>query len=150
MTLALAVGLVLVDLGVYAALYNPTVERQFFHHRPAVLEALPGSSGYARKATFLVRTNPDDHVPRETLAMSWSMVFGVEDVNGFNSLQTRRYTDYVFGPDAGDISYGLLRDDRLLRPESPVLSSLNVRYLLVPSGTDAVRGMTDAAAVRMR
>jgi hypothetical protein len=108
------------------------------------------------------------------------MVYGVEDINGFNSLQTRRYTDYLFGPDEGDVSYGIFGNDRLLRPESPILSSLNVRYLLVQPGVplrvgsgyrrvwesaevivyentlaypraffaDAVRGMTDASAVR--
>jgi len=65
--------------------------------------------------------------------MSWGMVYGVEDINGFNSLQPRRYTDYLFGLQEGDVSYGYLRDMSLLRPDSPILSSLNVRYLLVPA-----------------
>ena len=67
---------------------------------------------------------------RETLAISWGMVFGVEDVNGFNSLQSRRYTDFLFGPEISDVSYGLLKDARLLRPESPILNALNVRFVL--------------------
>jgi hypothetical protein len=58
------------------------------------------------------------------------MVFGVEDVNGFNSLQSRRYTDFLFGPEISDVSYGLLKDARLLRPESPILNALNVRFVL--------------------
>ena len=62
------------------------------------------------------------------------MVHGIDDVNGFNSLQPRRYTDYVFGPRVDDVSYGYLRDERLLRADNPVLSSLNVRYVIVPSG----------------
>ena len=61
------------------------------------------------------------------------MVYGVEDINGFNSLQPRRYTDYLFGPQVEDVSYGLLSGARLLRPQSPILSALNVKYVLVPS-----------------
>ena len=136
-TLALATGLIVLDLGGYAALFNPTADPGFYGRRPQVLAALPDGPGHARKATFLPRVSPLNRTLHESLPMSWGMVYGVEDVNGCNSLQTRRYTDYLFGPDEGDVSYGLLRDERLLRPESPVLSSLNVRYLLVPAGTAA-------------
>jgi hypothetical protein len=134
-TLALATGLVLLDLGGYAALYNVLADAGFYDQRPAVLAAFPDEPGHFRKATFLPGSAPGDHLPLVTLAMSWGMVYRVEDVNGFNSLQTRRYTDYLFGPDVGDVSYGLLKDDRLFRPESPILSALNVRYVLVPAGT---------------
>ena len=134
-TLGLAAGLVMLDLGGYAALFNPTADARFYASRPNVLSVLPQSPGHARKATYLPSKPSDTRQSQELVAMSWGMVYGVEDVNGFNSLQTRRYTDYVFGIEEGDVSYGLLRDDRLLRPESPVLSSLNVRYLLVPAGT---------------
>jgi hypothetical protein len=133
-TLALATGLVLLDLGGYAALYNPLADAGFYDQRPAVLAALPGEPGHFRKATFYPGSAPGGRLPLVTLAMSWGMVYRIEDVNGFNSLQTRRYTDYLFGPDVGDVSYGLLKDDRLLRPESPILSALNVRYVLVPAG----------------
>jgi hypothetical protein len=134
-SLAMAVGLLLLDLGGYAALYNPTADLQYYDERPDVLAALSHEPRPFRKATFLPRYNPYDRATLATLAMSWGMVFGVEDINGFNSLQTRRYTDYLFSPDEGDVSYGLLGDDRLLRPESPILSSLNVRYVLLPAGS---------------
>lgn len=180
LTLALATGLLLADLGAYAAFYNPTIDRQYFQRRPDVLAAFRHDPGSFRKVTYLPVYNLDDRTPKAILAMSWGMVYGVEDINGFNSLQTRRYTDYLFGPDEGDVSYGIFGNDRLLRPESPILSSLNVRYLLVQPGVplrvgsgyrrlwesaevivyentlaypraffaDAVRGMTDASAVR--
>ena len=35
------------------------------------------------------------------------MVHGVEDINGFNFLQPRRYTDYVFGTRVDDVSLRL-------------------------------------------
>ena len=116
-------------------MFDPQADGAIYDSRPNVLSVLPDAPGHARKATYLPKNLPDARRLQALVAMSWGMVYGVEDVNGFNSLQTRRYTDYVFGIEEGDVSYGLLRDDRLLRPESPVLSSLNVRYLLVPSGT---------------
>ena len=45
-----------------------------------------------------------------------------------------RYTDYVFGPQENDVSYGYLGNPALLRSENAILSSLNVRYVLVPAG----------------
>jgi hypothetical protein len=132
-TLALAAALVLLDLGAYAALYNPTAGARYYDQRPDVLAVLDREPRPFRKATFLPKYNPYDRTTLTTLGMSWGMVFGIEDINGFNSLQSRRYTDYLFGLDEGDVSYGLLGDDRLLRSESPVLNSLNVRYVIVPA-----------------
>ena len=75
----------------------------------------------------------ESDVAKEALAISWGMVYGVEDVNGFSSMQPRRYVDYLFGPDMGELTNGLLKDAQLLRAESPILSSLNVKYLLIPA-----------------
>jgi uncharacterized membrane protein YfhO len=101
---------------------------------PEVVQFLRQDSGLYRKATFLTNNALENHAAQETLAVSWGMVYGVEDINGFNSLQPRRYTDYLFGPQIEDVSYGYLFLEGLLQPESPILSSLNVKYLLVPSG----------------
>ncbi len=133
-TLAVASVVILFDLGSYAAYFNPTTGPDFYNRRPDVLAALSGEPRPFRKATFLARRHVDDHTPLATIGLSWGMVFGVEDINGFNSLQPRRYTDYLAGPGEGDVTYGLLEDDRLLRSESPILSSLNVRYVIVPAG----------------
>jgi Bacterial membrane protein YfhO len=127
-----AVALVLCDLGLYATSLNPTVSRQVFEYRPDVLDAMRDDREPFRKATMVIETNDlESRTAQEMLAMSWGMVYGVEDVNGFNSLQPRRYTDYLFGRRAHDVSYGFLRDPWLLRSDSPILSSLNVRYVLV-------------------
>jgi hypothetical protein len=132
-----AIALVLLDLGGYAALYHPTIDRQYFSQPPAVLAAFRYEPRPFRKATYLPVYNLGDRAPKALLAMSWGMAVGVEDINGFNSLQTRRYTDYLLGSEEDDISYGILGKDHLLRPESPILNSLNVRYLLVQPGTPA-------------
>lgn len=135
LTQALAIALVLIDLGIYTTSFTPTANRRLYQYRPQVTSALGGDGQLFRKATVLVQ--PNDVVNRaaqETLAMSWGMVHGVEDINGFNSLQPRRYTDYLFGPETTDVSYGYLRNAPLLQPDSAILSSLNVRYVLVPKG----------------
>jgi hypothetical protein len=134
LALRLATVLVLLDLGSYAGLFNPLAASDLYSHKPDMLAALPGADQPFRKATMIAVNDLGNLPAREALGTSWSMVFGVEDVNGFNSLQSRRYTDYLFGPEIDDVSYGLLDDARLLRRESPVLNALNVRYLLVTPG----------------
>jgi len=132
-TQALATGLIVLDLGAYAALFNPTTDPRLYQRRPDVLAAFSSETAPFRKATLLDTNDLDNRASQETLAVSWGMVYGVEDINGFNSLQPRRYTDYLFGPEVGDVSYGLFDNPRLLQPASPILSSLGVKYLLVPS-----------------
>jgi len=135
LTHGIAAALVLIDLGLYATSFNPTANRALYQYRPEVARVLRADGELFRKATLLIDTNDVvDRSAQEILAISWGMVHGVEDINGFNSLQPRRYTDYVFGPQYNDVSYGYLRDLSLLRSDSAILSSLNVRYLLVPNG----------------
>jgi membrane protein YfhO len=130
---ALAASLVLLDLGGYAAAFNPTTDPQLYRRQPEVLAAFSSESAPFRKATILPTNDLHNRTAQETLAVSWGMVYGVEDINGFNSLQPRRYTDYLFGPQVEDVSYGLLDNARLLRMQSPILSALNVKYVLIPS-----------------
>ncbi|MBA2302819.1 MAG: YfhO family protein [Acidobacteria bacterium] len=135
LTQVVAAALVLGDLGLYAISFNPTANRRLYEYRPQSVQAMRRDGDLFRKATVVVETNElPVRTAQETLALSWGMVHDVEDVNGFNSLQPRRYTDYLFGPDAHDVSYGYLRDPALFRSDSAILSSLNVRYVLVPSG----------------
>lgn len=130
---ALAVGLVLIDLVSFAASFNPTTDPRLYRQPPQVMAALGAEAAPFRKATFLPVEKFDSEVAKEVLAIGWGMVYGVEDVNGFSSMQPRRYVDYLFGPDMGELTNGLMKDERLLRAESPILSSLNVKYLLIPA-----------------
>jgi hypothetical protein len=139
-TQALATGLVLLDMVSFAAPFNPLAEPRLYERRPDVLAAFESQGAPFRKATFLLNNDLGNRAAQETLAVSWGMPYGVEDVNGFNSLQPRRYTDYLFGPQFGDVSYGYLMNEHLLQPESPILSALNVRYVLVPAGANPPLG----------
>jgi hypothetical protein len=142
-TQALAVTVVVLDMVSYAALFNPTIDSSAFTREPQVLHFLRQDPALFRKATFLTRdiTFPHDKIAaqraaQEMLIESWGMVYDIADINGFNSLQPRRYTDYLFGPDVSDVSYGYLSNEQLLQPESPILSVLNVKYVLVPNGIE--------------
>jgi hypothetical protein len=125
------ITLAVLDLGFYTTTFHPLAERDLFRKSPAVLAGLQSDAPF-RKATFLKKNDLESDAAKEILAVSWGMPYGIQDINGFNSLQPRRYTDYVFGTEEEDVSYGNLKDRRLLRRESPILSSLNVKYLLVP------------------
>jgi hypothetical protein len=126
-------GLVLLDLGLFAAFFNPVATPDLYERVPKSVTFLHRDPGLFRKATYVAGSNfIENETARETLAVSWGMTFGVADINGFNSLQPRRYTDYLFSPEVSDVSYGFLWDETLFREESPILSALNVKYLLVP------------------
>lgn len=141
-THVLTAMLVLLDVASYAALFNPTIDPQLYRREPQSVDFLRKDDTLFRKATFFTpgsRQTVPAHDPvsahnlfQEALVVSWGMVYGTEDINGFNSLQPRRYTDYLVSPDAADVSYGYLTDEQLLQPDSPILSSLNVKYLIVP------------------
>jgi hypothetical protein len=133
---AIAVGLVLVDLATFAPHFNPTTDPQIYHTEPQVLSVFKNETEPFRKATYVTDIALDTRTAQEALAVSWGLVYGVEDINGFNSLQPRRYTDYVFGPDVEDVSYGYLLRKQLYASQSSILSSLNVKYLLAPAGVD--------------
>jgi hypothetical protein len=138
---ALLAALTLIDVAGYAVLFNPLIDPEPFRSEPQVVAFLHQDATLFRKATFFTREThfPADklaaqRIAQEELIESWGMVYGIADINGFNSLQPRRYTDYLFGPEQSDVSYGYLSNEQLLQPQSPVLSMLNVKYLLVPAG----------------
>ena len=133
LTVALLLALLLVDMAAYTLTFNPTTAATLYDYKPQSLAALDGGGQPFRKATVLLNRNDwPNQIAQETLAVSWSMAYGIEDTNGFNSLQPRRYTDYLFGTGQSDVSYGFLPNQALLQADNPVLPSLNVRYILVP------------------
>lgn len=128
---AALIAVIAVDLLGFAVSFNPTTD-------PAVFANVPDSVAFLRRDPELFRTASfvrNDRLPPEVaqqqLAISWAIPYGIEDINGFNSLQPRRYTDLLFGPQIEDVSYGFLVDPALLGARSHLLSMLNVKYALV-------------------
>ena len=103
LTQLVAAVLVLGDLGLYTISFNPTADRRLYRYQPQAVHALRSDGELFRKATVVTETNDLPASAQEMLALSWGMVHGVEDINGFNSLQPRRYTDYVFGPQENEV-----------------------------------------------
>ena len=119
------------DLGLFAYSFYPSAGPEKYSE-PPVAAFLNRDKSLFRTLTFCKHRD---------LAYGWdvfqgsaSMPWSISSANGFNSLQTRRYTDYLFSPSASDVSYGFFSDKHALHPESPLLSSLNVslRYCSEP------------------
>jgi len=128
------VGLLLIDMAAFSTAYTPTGAATVYDRKPGVLKVFGESDGPFRAVTVLRTTNDlPVRESQETMVGSWGMVYGVEIINGFNMLEPRRLVDYLAGPAQRDISYGFLRNPALLGPDNPVLPSLNVRYVLVPT-----------------
>ncbi len=126
-----ALALVAADMIVFATAFNPTTVAAELQEIPQSVTFLQRDHSLYRTATFLDRDTLDPRVARSQLALSWGMAFGIPSINGFNSLQPRRYTDILFGLGVGDVSYGFLGDNALLQRNSHVLDMLQTKYVLV-------------------
>lgn len=135
-----ALALVAVDMTVYAVGFNPTASPDVFETVPPSVQFLQRDTTFFRTATFLDDDKLDPMTARSQLAISWGLAFGIPSINGFNSLQPRRYTDLLFGPDVDDVSYGFLSNNRLLQPGDHRLSMLQARYVLVQPGVEVRAG----------
>jgi hypothetical protein len=128
-SLLVAAMLAAVDLGLFACSFHPSGGREKFVE-PPVASFLKRDGGLFRIMPFCGHKNVGQYW--DALQGSASMPYGISSANGFNSLQTREYTDYLFSPSWMDVSYGLFSDEHTLQTESPLLSSLNVKYVLIP------------------
>jgi hypothetical protein len=92
---------------------------------PETIETIAPGLGY-RSATSL------ESGVSWLLVHNWGTWFGVEDIQGYNPLQTQRYVEYIDALNGHRQEY----HERDLFPaglRSPLLDLLNVRYLLVPA-----------------
>lgn len=128
---AILIGVLLADLLGVATSFYPTTDPAVFSRVPPSVQFLQRDHDLFRVASFVI----DDRLPPATaqsqLAISWALPYGIDEINGFNSLQPRRYTDVLWGPDVDDVSYGFLGDAALLQPPHHLLTMLNVKYVLV-------------------
>lgn len=127
----LVLGLIAVDVGGFAVTFNPVTTPEQFTRVPGSVAYLRGDPGLYRVATLVTDNEPPLPVAQDQLAISWALAYGVEEINGFNSLQPRRYTDLLFGPEVEDVSYGLFGDPAPVREDNRLLAMLDVKYLLV-------------------
>ncbi len=138
--LIVMIGLVAADVIAVAALFNPTMPPDDFGRVPPGVALLQRDREPYRTVSFITNEVLPPRVAQSQLAVSWSIPYRIDAINGFNSLQPRRYTDVLFGPDVEDVSYGFLGDEQLLCPGHRLLSMLNVRYALIQPATGIVPG----------
>lgn len=128
---AALVVLIAVDLLSFAVSFNPMTDAAVFHRVPPSVEFLRRDPGLFRIAPFLATDDLAVDVAQDQVAVSWAMFYGLEDIGGFNPLQTRRYTDLLFSRDDEEASYGFLRYDLLWPTRQRLLDLLSVKYALV-------------------
>jgi hypothetical protein len=136
--IALAI-LILVDLGGYAATFMPTTSPQIYNRVPPNIAFLQQQPGTFRVASFIAAEADTIELAQARLNASWSIVYRIQDINGFNSVEPRRHLDLLFGADTPDISYGQLFNTALLDPANPTLDLFDTRYVLLANapGVDA-------------
>lgn len=123
--------LIIMDLCVFSSQFHafatPSVST------PPAVAALLRARPRARKLTLVSKEKLPIVDRSKLLAPSSSLLFNIEDANGFNSLQARRYTDFLLSPAIEDVSYGGIPDDvstTLMSPRNPILNALDVQFLI--------------------
>jgi hypothetical protein len=137
---ALALLVLAADVTLFAPAYQLRSSPRLYTDEPAAATFLRGDHSPYRKLTYFPSFLPDWNHAKEVLTCNWGTVFGIEDANGANAQQERRYTDYLFFEGAVDTSGGTFSDDTLFQADQPVLHSLNVKYVLVPRPFTAAMG----------
>ncbi|CAN5334715.1 hypothetical protein BH09PLA1_BH09PLA1_27430 [soil metagenome] len=132
--LSLIALLVSVDLGAFARTYNPTVPAADYDGTPGAAAFLRNDPEPFRVAVF----SGSDLLPpaqaRPALSISWTMAFGIEDINTYNSLQPRRCIDLLVSTKHPDVLYGLLNSNRMQPPFDRALIPLDVKYAILQKG----------------
>ncbi len=93
---------------------------------PETIETIPPDIGYRSSSSL------NDPGVFWLLVHNWGTWFGLEDIQGYNPIQTRRYVEYIDALNGHRQEY----HERDLFPAgltSPLLDLLNVRYLIVPA-----------------
>jgi len=119
----LAVGLLVVDLFGFGFSFNTAADTRPLDFVPQSIAAIKADPGLFRVVTF----GDDDTLPSNT-----NMLFGLQDVRGYDTIILREYVEYMeqIEPQRG-IPYSKvarLFDQRSLA--SPLLDLLNVKYAL--------------------
>ena len=121
----LIVVVVLADLLVFGAGFNPSVDPELLRHEPPVIGFLRQDTGVWRLSTF------DPH-GRNTLNANVAMTYGFQDVRGYDSLFAAQYARYMGWIEPQDqLLYNRIAPFRTFSSlDSPLTDMLNVKYIL--------------------
>lgn len=121
----LAVVVVVTDLVVFGAGFNPSVDPALLDYRPPVVDFLAQDTGQWRLSTF----NPHG---RNTFTANVSMFYGFQDVRGYDSLFSAQYARYMSWIEPqGQLLYNRIAPfTQFSSLDSPLTDMLNVKYIL--------------------
>ena len=129
-----------VDLGSFFA---PTGASEFLEER---MESEPGryigydpsKSVYADGYEVLYRYQFAEPETIAILVNNRGVLYGIEDVQGYNPVQPRRFVEYLNALNGAEQEY---HDANVMASgfDSPLFDLLNIRYIVIPAGYDADR-----------
>ena len=116
---------VLVDLVAFGAGFNPAVAPALLDYQPPVVDFLRQDSELWRFSTF-------DPEGRNTLPMNSGMMYGLQDVRGYDSLFSAQYARYMGWIEPQDmLPYNRIAPFRSYASlDSPLTDLLNVKYII--------------------
>ena len=122
----LAVGVLVLDFVTFGASFNPAVDPALLDYIPPVVEFLRQDTTLWRYATF---TPPDT---TKTMNVNVGMFYGLQTVNGYDSLFTRQYADYMaLIEEQDELQYNRIASfSEWSSLDSPLTDLLNVKYVI--------------------
>ena len=122
----LAVGLLVVDMVSFGAGFHPAVDPALLDYTPPVVEFLRQDTTLWRYATF---TPPGT---TKTMNANTGMFYNLQAVNGYDSLFSRQYADYMgLIEEQDELQYNRIASfSDWSSLDSPLMDLLNVRYIL--------------------
>lgn len=102
--------------------------------------------GYARNGTMHFLSDFPSNLVSDLEPPNLSMVYGTEDIQGYNPLQLRRYAQYLAAINGGPDDYHWALAYNL---QSPLLDLLNLRYLLLRGDDSRLDDVTIATGLNL-
>jgi hypothetical protein len=126
----LALGLLVVDLFTFGMGFNSEADPAVLRFVPPAIEAISRDGGPFRVVTY----GPDDTLPANT-----NMLFGLQDVRGYDTIILRDYVAYLelIEPQRGLLYSKVNKLFEARSLDSPLLDLLNVRYVLTTLRVDS-------------
>lgn len=122
----LAVGLLVVDMASFGAGFHPAVDPALLDYTPPVVEFLRQDTTLWRYATF---TPPGT---TKTMNANTGMFYNLQTVDGYDSLFSRQYADYMgLIEEQDELQYNRIASfSEWSSLDSPLTDLLNVKYIL--------------------
>jgi len=129
----LVVGLLVLDFGTFGVGFNPAADPALLDYTPPVVEFLRQDTSLWRYATF---TTSDT---TKTMNANVGMYYGLQAVDGYDSLFTGQYRDYMtlIEPQNETLDNRIASFHQWSSLDSPLTDLLNVKYVITEMEVDS-------------